>query len=106
MKFLKYLFKAFFFETLPMGLALLAMVIIPFGLIIAGVLGILTLGEHLLGEDLFGTVIQLFFCSLLALLALVYVVDYIKKEYKGFKQQQEYKKHIDAYRTNYEEDKE
>lgn len=106
MKFLKYLFKTFFFETLPMGLALLAMVVVPLGLMVAGVLGILTLGEHLLGEDLFGTVIQLFFCSLLALLALVYVVDYIKKEYKGFKQQQEYKKHIEAYRTNYEENEE
>lgn len=106
MKFLKYLFKTFFFETLPMGLALLAMVVAPLGLMVAGVLGILTLGEHLLGEDLFGTVIQIFFCSLLALLALVYVVDYIKKEYKGFKQQQEYKKHIEAYKNNYEEDKE
>lgn len=106
MKFLKYLFKTFFFETLPMGLALLAMVVAPLGLMVAGVLGILTLGEHLLGEDLFGTVIQIFFCSLLALLALVYVVDYIKKEYKGFKQQQEYKKHIEAYKKNYEEDEE
>lgn len=44
MKFLKYLFKSFFFETLPKGLILLVIVAIFFGLVITGGLGIVALG--------------------------------------------------------------
>lgn len=106
MKFLKYLFKAFFFETLPMGLTLLGMIAVPFGILTAVVLGGIALGDYFLGRELLGRIIQVILLTSLALLAISHVVDYIKKEYKGFKQQQEYKKHIEAYRTNYEEDEE
>ena len=105
MKFLKYLFKSFFFETLPKGLILLVIVAIFFGLVITGGLGIVALGVHLLGEELFGTVMQVVLLSLLALLAITYVVDYVRMEYKGFKQQQEYKKHIENYKKTYENEK-
>lgn len=95
MKFLKYLFKTFFFETLPKGLILLVTVAIFFGLVITGGLGIVALGVHLLGEELFGTVMQIVLLSLLALLAITYVVNYVRMEYKGFKKQQEYKKYVE-----------
>lgn len=95
MKFLKYLFKSFFFETLPKGLILLVIVAIFFGLVITGGLGIVALGVHLLGEELFGTVMQIVLLSLLALLAITYVVNYVRMEYKGFKKQQEYKKYVE-----------
>lgn len=105
MKFLKYLFKSFFSETLPMGLTLLVMIAVPFGTLTAVVLGILTLGEHFLGKELLGRVMQVVLLTSLALLAISHVVDYVRMEYKGFKQQQEYKKHIENYKKTYENDK-
>lgn len=105
MKFLKYLFKSFFFETLPMGLTLLVMIAVPFGTLTAVVLGILTLGEHFLGKELFGRVMLIVMLSSLVLLAVVYIIDYVRMEYKGFKQQQEYKKHIENYKKTYENEK-
>lgn len=95
MKFLKYLFKSFFFETLPKVLILLVILAIFFGLLITGGLGIVALGEHLLGEELFGRVMLIVMLSSLVLLAVVYIIDYVRMEYKGFKKQQEYKKYVE-----------
>lgn len=105
MKFLKYLFKSFFFETLPMGLTFLVMIAVPFGVLTAVVLGVLALGEHFLGKELLGTIIQVVLLTSLALLAISHVVDYVRMEYKGFKQQQEYKKHIEEYKKTFENEK-
>lgn len=78
-----------------MGLTLLVMIAVPFGILTAVVLGILALGEHFLGKELLGSVMQVVLLTSLALLAISHVVDYVRMEYKGFKKQQEYKKYVE-----------